>query len=208
MRIRHLAAPTAVLLSLSFISGPAFADETEPETDTSETETEECPAPEQDGEPFEEAAATSIAAAEGLTDEEGTCSELESDRERAIDALEAAIERLPDDGAGVAGAVLQALVLGESPAGIGRDHGAAMAQAAAARRDERGHGTGRPEGAVEAEAVEADTPAAPAVTPAVPAVPATPPVDDGVPAVAATPAVPAAPAQPEVPVQRGRPTDS
>jgi hypothetical protein len=197
MRTRHLAAPTAVLLSLSFISGPAFAEDAE-----RGTETEECPAPDLSGVPFNDAAATAIDAVDGLTDANGTCSELEEGRVRAEEALEEALGRLPDEAAGVAGDVLAALLegsTGEEIAVIARGHGAAIAGAAAERRQ-----GGRPsDDAVDTDVTDANPPELP-TTPAVPSVPV-PPAPPETPVRPDTPVVP--PAPPETPVQAGRPTD-
>lgn len=78
-------------------------------------------------------------AAEDL--EDGTADEeLESKNEAAREALQATVDRLSEEGAGgegVAAEVLTRLIAGESPAGIGAEHGAEMREAAAERRAER-----------------------------------------------------------------------
>ena len=94
------------------------------ERDTSEDEAEE------DG--AEEAAEE----AEDDADDADDADEIE----KAKESLQAVIDRLSEEGAGgngVAAKVLQAILDGESPSGIGAEHGKEMAAAAKERRDER-----------------------------------------------------------------------
>lgn len=138
MRPKYLVAPITLVASLALVFGPALADDVDSEIPDDCTEVVDEGGTD-DVDVVEEAAQDAATAAEEL--EEGdACPELESGRERAVQALQSAVDRLSAEGAGgngVAAAVLTALINGESPSGIGAAHGAAMAQAAADRRAER-----------------------------------------------------------------------
>ena len=206
-----LIAPTALLATFALVSGPAFAG-----SGTGDATITECPAPNSPAvashvDTVTQAAEEAAAAAEDLAD--GSCTSAEAGQ--AQTALKAALARLSVPGAGgngVAAAVLQALIHGTSPAGIGATHGAAMAKAAQDRRADHAHGAGKPDTAAATEAAAPDTPEVPdtpeapetpeapvtKATPATPAKPATPATAD-TPADPATPAVPAAPIHPTTP---------
>jgi hypothetical protein len=197
MRKKYLLTPITIIAMLPLASGPAFADE--PSDDAT---TEECPAPTtaDTAITLEEAAQQAADAATDLVVDD----ECDSDRSaRASEALQAALDRLSVDGNGVAALVLQALLDGESPAGIGAEHGAAMAQAAQDRNAERAAARAAGQDAADVETPETPDPA---VTPAQPATPAVPGTDD----TPTEPAIPATPAQPETsgrPETPGRPAN-
>jgi hypothetical protein len=137
MRSKLIAVPAALLVTLAISTGPARADEaTDAEVeDVSEcTETVEVEVVDE-GDTLVAAAEEAAAAAEDLE----TGDECVTGRERAIESLSAAVERLSEEdagGNGVAALVLQALIDGDSPSTIGTDHAAEMAAAAAEHRAE------------------------------------------------------------------------
>ena len=148
-----IAALAAV--SLTAAAGTAVADEPDAGEEGDAVEVE-CPDPDEGGDEGEsalEAAAEDAAAAAEALEGDEVCDDLKERNEQAVEALTAAMERLSEEGVGgngVAADVLQALIKGESPAGIGAEHGAEMAAAAAERREARAaeraeEGRGKPE---------------------------------------------------------------
>ena len=155
MSKKFTATAAAVTATLALLAGPVMADDDAVETEVSETEVENVMAAaaharnaarelEKDNKDGEEESED-----EESEDEDSDGDELTS----AEEALTAALERLSQEGVGgngVAAEILTALLAGESPAGIGAEHGAMMAEDAKTRRDERAAareeaGHGKPE---------------------------------------------------------------
>ena len=158
MRKKFVAAPLALVTALALAAGPVSADETETddvattcvddvavdepaatelEDEPAATELEDEPAATELEEIVEAAEAAAEAAADIVEEEDDGCV---TGRDRAKAALQAAVARLSEEGAGgngVAAEILAALIDGQSPAGIGAGHGEEMANAAAERRAER-----------------------------------------------------------------------
>jgi hypothetical protein len=160
MRKKFVAAPLALVTALALAAGPVSADETETETDDvtttcvddvvegelASTGTENEPEAagleeivETEFEEIVEAAEAAVEAAADIVEEEDDgCV---TGRDRANAALQAAVARLSEEGAGgngVAAQILTALLEeGGSPAEIGARHGEDMAKAAVERRAER-----------------------------------------------------------------------
>ncbi len=156
MRKKFAVTLTALIAVLALVASPAFADtstDEEPgveDVEQGEVENEG----DDDGAGQARSAAVRARNAARALENGDADADLEDGQERATEALQAVVDRLSVEGAGgsgVAAEVLTALIAGESPSGIGAAHGADMAQAAADRRAEAGHGrpedTGSPEDA-------------------------------------------------------------
>jgi hypothetical protein len=143
MRKKFVAAPLALVTALALAAGPVSADETETDDVTTTcvdvavdepaaTELEDKPETTDLEEIVETAEAVAEAAADIVEEEDDGCT---TGRDRAKESLRAAFDRLSEEGAGgngVAAEILTALLIdGESPVGIGAQHGEEMAKPAA-----------------------------------------------------------------------------
>lgn len=188
MQKKFISAPAALVAALLFAAGPVIADEVAPDDVTAacaddahtDQRVDDSNDPASDLDEITEAAEDAAEAVADIGEEEETDADDDcvSGHDRAEESLKAAIDRLEADGAGgngVASEILAALMAGDSPAGIGAEHGKDMAQAAAqarlarqaehqAERDSEGPGgsddagrpdhAGRPESSVDDDADE------------------------------------------------------
>ena len=157
MHKRYIAVPVALVTAVAFTAGVVRAEEDGDEVADDETELcepdggdkpepepesddqgDDVPEPDGGLEPLMQVRLAAQEASDAVQDlEDDECSD---DREDAKEALQAVVDRWESEGKpgnGVALKVLEALIAGESPAGIGADHGEEMAAAAADRREQR-----------------------------------------------------------------------
>lgn len=186
MQKKFISAPVALVAALALATGPVSAEGVDTEGATT-TCVDDASTDELVDEPTDQSAETEIdemtdaakdaaAAVADIVEEEANNDDdgCVTGHDRAEESLQAALDRLTEEGAGgngVASQILAALVNGDSPAGIGAAHGKAMAQAAALARGERederdadGHGNsedagrsdhaGRPASSVDDDADE------------------------------------------------------
>jgi hypothetical protein len=131
---KFTTVPVALIATFALVS-PAFA---ETEIQPLSSAQADCPTHlETDDDLVDGAEAAALYADELETDD--PCDPLASYADNAEDALEAALDRIEAKGneAGVAAQVLQALIDGDSPAGLGVEYGRSRAEAAKAAAEQR-----------------------------------------------------------------------